>query len=285
MQMACSMAGETSLSRASQTIFVSSSTETSSLNTRVPCIIRSTDEGHVHVDELVDDTIIPVKSHPGVVVLYGPTTAIPTEVHVVDPWIRPPRGVTTQQALGRPGDFASYPRVTASPFDRIDFIIRPIAREGSNLQRHGVYLITDHDLVRDYIDGKTDNPCVEPVFTDIDICQVMSDQGLNGTSCPHQLTLFPLLEIFGSSGAIKYSVTDLDELAQEHGLPNPTDYGGSRILVFTCPWIQQRSNVDSRVSHCAGGMYLVVQVVNTPSAPTAAPTAAPTVRHLSHHFL
>lgn len=216
-----------------------------------------------------EDVIIPVKSHNGVVVIRpeeGVRTMFPTKVHVVDPWIRPPRGAPSQQALDQPGDFALYPRIVASPWDRIDFIMRPIVREGDNTQRHGVYLITDHDLIRDYMEGRTDNPCGEPVFTETDLCQVMSHQGLNGTSCPHRQTLFPLVEIFGASGTIPYSVTNLEELANRYGLPYPTDDAGSgrHIVVFDCPWIQGRANVDGRVTHCTGGMYLVVEVMDTP---------------------
>jgi hypothetical protein len=204
------------------------------------------------------DTIVPLKSIDDVSVFVD-GTVIPTQLHVVDPWIRPPRGVETQQAHGLPGDFDLYPKITVTPFDRIKFNMRPIAREGSNTQRHGVYVITEKQIVRDFLDGKSDHPCGEPVYTEDDLCQVVEYQGLNATNCPARETLFPLLEIFGSSGEIEYTVSGLAALAESYGVETET---GSKVLAFDCPWIQGRNTEGSgSTSHCIGGMYLIAEVV------------------------
>ncbi len=150
---------------------------------------------------------VPLKSLDDVTVSVG-RNVIPTQLHVVDPWIRPPRTVETQQAIGTPGDFDLYPRIKVTPHDRIKFAMRPIAREGSNTQRHGVYVITDKQLVRDYLDGKTEHPCSEPAYTEERPCQVVEYQGLNATDCPARETLFPLLEIFGGGGEVHPNPTE-----------------------------------------------------------------------------
>lgn len=204
------------------------------------------------------ETIIPLTSFDDVSVSVD-GTVIPTQLHVVDPWIRPPRGVETQQAQGAAGDFELYPRIKVTPFDRIKFNMRPIAREGDNTQRHGVYVITNRVLVRDYLDGKSEHPCGEPVYTKEDPCQVVEYQGLNATGCPARETLFPLLEIFGSSGEIEYTVSGLAALAESYGVETDT---GSKVLAFDCPWIQGRDGVGSgRTSHGIGGMYLIAEVI------------------------
>jgi len=206
----------------------------------------------------IEDHFIPLKSIDDVSISQD-GKVIPTKLHVVDPWIRPPRGVGTQQAIGMPGDFNLYPNITTTSFDRIKFIMRPIAREGINTQRHGVYVITDKKIVQDYLDGKSEHPCGEPVYTEENICQVVEDQGLNATDCPSRVTLFPLLEIFGDSGEIDYTVSGLASLAESHGVVTGT---GSKALAFDCPWIQGRnSDGTGRTSHCIGGMYLIVEVL------------------------
>lgn len=205
------------------------------------------------------DDIVPLKSLDDVSISVDGNNIITTKVHVVDPWIRPPRGVATQQALGLAGDFDLYPRITATGFDRIRFNMRPIAREGTNTQRHGVYVITDKQLVRDYLDGNSEHPCGEPVYTEEKLCQVVEYQGLNATDCPARKTLFPLLEIFGSSGDIEYTAYGLSALAESYGVETKT---GSKVLAFDCPWIQGRNDEGSgRTSHCIGGMYLIVEVL------------------------
>ena len=204
------------------------------------------------------DTIVPLTSFDDMPVV-SDGKAVKTQLHVVDPWIRPPRGVETQQAIGLAGDFDLYPRISAGPFDRIEFNMRPIQREGGNTQRHGVYVITDKQLVEDYLDGKSEHPCGEPVYTDENICQVVEYQGLNATDCPSRETLFPLLEIFGDSGEIGYTVSGLADLAEKYGVNDKT--GGNKVLAFDCPWIQGRNATGGgRTSHCIGGMYLIVEV-------------------------
>lgn len=185
---------------------------------------------------------------------------VPTRLHVADPWIRPPRGVATQQAIGMPGDFDGYPNVTATPFDRIKFVMRPILREGANTQRHGVYVITDKQLVRDYLDGKTEHPCGAAAWTDDDICQVVEHQGLNATDCPSRATLFPLLEIKGDGGTIEYTASGLGDLAAAHGVEGTN---GGKVLAFDCPWVQGRKDDGTgRTSHCIEGMFLMVEVLD-----------------------
>ena len=203
---------------------------------------------------------VPLESLDDVSISLGSGNIVETKLHVVDPWIRPPRGVETQQGIGAPGDFDNYPRIAVTPFDRIKFIMRPIAREGGNTQRHGVYVITNKQLVQDYLDGKSEHPCGEPVYTEDNICQVVENQGLNGTDCPDRVTLFPLLEIFGSSGEIEYTASGLASLADSYGVETSS---GSKILAFDCPWIQGRKDDGSgRTSHCIGGMFLTVEVLD-----------------------
>ena len=204
------------------------------------------------------ETLVPLKSMEDLpIVVDG--KAVETHMHMVDPWIRPPRGVETQQAIGMAGDFDLYPRViAASRFDRIHFNMRPIEREGDNKQRHGVYVITDKQLVKDYLDGKSEHPCGEPVYTNENLCQVVEYQGLNATDCPLRETLFPLLEIFGNAGEISYTVSGLGDLADQHGVETEN---GNKVLAFDCPWIQGRNDEGGgRTSHCIGGMYLIVEV-------------------------
>lgn len=202
--------------------------------------------------------IVPVTSSDGVSVFVD-GTAVPTQRHLVDPWIRPPRGVPTQQAIGRPGDFAGYPKIVAGPYDSVEFRMRPVARAGDNTQRHGVYVVTDPRLVQDYVDGATADPCGEPVYTPEEPCQVVEYQGLNATGCPSRETLFPLLEIFGASGEIGHTVSRLGSLAERYGIETGT---GSRILAFDCPWIQGRNDEGGgRTSHCLGGMFQIVEVL------------------------
>ena len=93
--------------------------------------------------------IVPVTSSDAMPV-YLDGTVIPTQRFVVDPWIRPPRNVSTQQAIGRGGDFEEYPIIMASPYDTIEFVMRPIDRSGDNTQRHGVYVITEPHFVQEY---------------------------------------------------------------------------------------------------------------------------------------
>ena len=210
-------------------------------------------------DDDSNTTIIPATVSDGVPV-YVNGTVVPTQKHVADPWIRLPRGVPTQQAIGLPGGFNGYPKIIASPFDSIEFLMCPIARVESNTQRHGVYLITEKQLVQDYLDGKSEHPCSEPIYTSENICQVVEFQGLNATDCPSRETLFPLLEIFGDSGVIGYTVLELlGALADEYGVETET---GSRILAFDCPWIQGRNKEGGgRISHCIGGMFQMVEVL------------------------
>ena len=202
---------------------------------------------------------------------------IPTKLHVVDPWIRPPRSVAVQQALGQPGNFIAYPNIAVTPFDRIKFVIRPVARTSSQTQRHGVYLNTNKTRVQEYLDGSRANPCTDPFYTSDNVCQVMSNQGLNGTSCPEHITLFPLMEIFGNSGQIEYTASGLDTLAASYGVETAS---GSRILSFDCPWIQGRDVPTvgrGADSHCTNGMFILVEVLPAPTkSPTNAPTQLPT---------
>lgn len=204
-------------------------------------------------------SIVPVTSSDAMSV-YLDGTVIPTQRFVVDPWIRPPRNVSTQQAIGRGGDFDEYPIILASPYDTIEFVMRPIDRRGDNTQRHGVYVITEPHFVQEYLDGTREHPCGAPVYTEAQVCQVVGYAGLNATACPSRATLFPLLEIFGNSGVIGYTVSDLGTLAEHYGVVTET---GSRILSFDCPWIQGRNEEGGgRTSHCIGGMYQLVEVVS-----------------------
>lgn len=153
------------------------------------------------------DTIVPV-------VTQDPLVKGGQTIHVVDPWIRPPRGNTAQYAVDVPGDFEGYPSLeAASPLDRITFYHRTIGRT----QRHGVYVITNQTLVQDYLNGTTDTPCGPNLYTPDAVCQVASDTGLNGTNCPNRVTLFPLMEIFGSTGAVVYTTPELGYLADMYG--------------------------------------------------------------------
>jgi hypothetical protein len=212
------------------------------------------------VGTCTDETtyIIPQKSTDDLSVFVD-GKVVETQKHVVDPWIRPPRCVVTQQAIGMPGDFSGYPKIIASPFDKIEFLMRPVDRVGDNKQRHGVYVITDQQIVQDYLDGKSEHPCGEPVYTDEELCQVVEFEGLNATDCPSRKTLFPLLEIFGSSGVIGYTTSELNSLAKKYGVVTES---GSRVLAFDCPWIQGRNDEGSgRTSHCIGGMFQIVEVL------------------------
>lgn len=210
-------------------------------------------------------------------------TIVPTKKHVVDPWVRPPRGVPRQEALGMPGDFDGYPKIVASPYDSIEFMMRPVNRVGDNTQRHGVYVITDKQLVQDYLNGVTEHPCGEPVYTDMNLCQVVEFQGLNATDCPSRETLFPLLEIFGASGVVPYTTSELGALADRYGVETES---GSRILSFDCPWIQGRNDEGGgRTSHCIGGMFQIVEVLaketviangTSPKAPAETSGSTPT---------
>lgn len=211
-------------------------------------------------DDDVDITIVPTTSSNSVTVQVAMGKVINTQKHVVDPWIRPPRGVAKQQAIGMPGDFDGYPRIIATPLDSIEFLMRPVNRVGDNTQRHGVYVITEKQLVQDYLDGKSENPCGEPVYTAEDLCQVVEYQGLNATNCPSRETLFPLMEIFGTSGVIPYTTSELGALAEKYGVETET---GSRVLAFDCPWIQGRNDEwGGRTSHCVGGMFQIVEVLS-----------------------
>mmetsp|Transcript_16966 Transcript_16966/g.26522 ORF Transcript_16966/g.26522 Transcript_16966/m.26522 type:complete len:275 (+) Transcript_16966:126-950(+) len=209
----------------------------------------------------VDSTIIvPTTSSNSVSVQVSMGKVIKTQKHVVDPWIRPPRGVAKQQAIGMPGDFDDYPKIIATPLDSIEFLMRPVNRVGDNTQRHGVYVITEKQLVQDYLDGKSEHPCGQPVYTSEDLCQVVEYQGLNATNCLSRETLFPLMEIFGASGVIPYTTSDLGALADKYGVETDT---GSHILAFDCPWIQGRDDEGSgRTSHCIGGMFQIVEVLS-----------------------
>jgi len=215
--------------------------------------------GNCDDDESATAKIVPVTSSEGVSV-FVEGNVVPTQKHVVDPWVRPPRGVPTQQAIGMEGDFDGYPTIVASPYDSIEFLMRPVARDGDNTQRHGVYVITDKQLVQDYLDGKSEHPCGEPVYTPELLCQVVEYEGLNATDCPSRQTLFPLLEIFGASGEIGYTTSELGKLAEEYGIETES---GSRMLAFDCPWIQGRNDEGSgRTSHCIGGMFQMVEVLS-----------------------
>jgi len=152
--------------------------------------------------------------------------------------------------------------------ERITFVHRTIGRT----QRHGVYLITNKTLVQDYLDDKTDTPCGPNVYTLEDVCQVVSDTGLNGTSCPNRETLFPLMELFGSSGGVSYTTPELGTLADTYGVELEN---GNKVLVFDCPWIQGRPgtpNTPGRTSHCIGGMYLIAEVQQPVSVPPSSGT-------------
>jgi len=203
---------------------------------------------------LAQDLIVPLSSSEALV----PGGQV---VHVVDPWIRPPRNVTTQYAMDVPGNFEGYPRLQAKALERVTFVHRTIGRT----QRHGVYVMTNAAIVQDYLDGKVETPCGPAEWTVQDVCQVASDTGLNGTSCPNRQTLFPLMEIFGNSGGIEYTTPELGYLANLYGV----QHGNKKVLIFDCPWVQGRPdtpNTPGRTSHCIGGMYLVVEVEESTEA-------------------
>jgi len=69
---------------------------------------------------------------------------------------------------------------------------------------------------------------------------------------------------------------DIDEqkrlIAKKYGVVTET---GSRVLAFDCPWIQGRNDEGSgRTSHCIGGMFLVVEVLDEVEVLKNAPTAS-----------
>lgn len=69
-------------------------------------------------------------------------------VYVVDPWIRPPRGEESREAVHKARNFDGYSTIQAAESDRIMFVSRPIepfaaGMDGNNIQRHGVYVVTD----------------------------------------------------------------------------------------------------------------------------------------------
>jgi hypothetical protein len=206
--------------------------------------------------------IVPLTSTDDVIVLRG-KEKVQTQLHVVDPWIRPPRGTATQFAIGKLGDFSGYPRIMATPFDRIKFVMRPVDRgvNVDNTQRHGVYVITNKQLVQNYLDGVSEHPCGMPTATTEEVCQVVEFEGLQSTACPDHATLFPLLEIFGTAGEIEYTAFDLGGLAAQYGVELEN---GNRVLAFDCPWIQGRSELVGTSSHCTGGMFLIVEVEAPP---------------------
>lgn len=199
------------------------------------------------------DKIQPVRTESSLT-MSGP------KLHLVDPWIRPPRNSTRQFAVDMPGDFDGYPRLLAMPGERIKFVHRPIVQHRT--QRHGVYVITNKSLVKEYLDGKSPDPCGPAIWTNDAVCQVVQDTGLNGTDCPNRVTLFPLMEIFGHDNAINYTTPELGKLADQYGILETES--GSRMLAFDCPWVQGRpesANTPGRTSHCKGGMYIIVEVL------------------------
>jgi len=178
-------------------------------------------------------------------------------LHFVDPWIRPPRNDTLQEAPAKPGNFNGYPKIVASRMERITFIMRGLSRP----QRHGVYINMNQTLVTDFLNNVTSHPCGPAVFTTDKLCKALSNSsGLNTTDCPNRLTLFPLVEMFGSPGTLEYTTPELGPLADLYGIPTGKN---SRTLIFDCPHIQGRNEaplVPGTTSHCIGGMYVVVEV-------------------------
>jgi len=180
------------------------------------------------------------------------------------------------------GDFDGYPRIVATPYDSVEFLMRPVARVGPNTQRHGVYVITDKAIVQDYLEGKTEHPCGEPVYTEELPCQVVEYEGLNATDCPSRATLFPLLEIFGGSGVIVYTTSELGDLADEYGVETES---GSRVLAFDCPWIQGRNDEGGgRTSHCIGGMFQIVEVLAEEAVLADATSVSSEAKKGAHHL-
>lgn len=181
------------------------------------------------------------------------------DVYVVDPWIRPPRGAESLEAVDKAGNFDGYPTVQAVESDRIDFVSRPIERndagmDGDNVQRHGVYVVTDLSVYDD------DVPCPPLDWTNEQPCQV-TVQGLNATSCPGYYTLFPMVEVRGNSGYITYTTPVLQELAADYGRMKD----GKREIVLACPWIQSRGQEGGPTqSHCTNGMFVRVLVESDP---------------------
>lgn len=183
-------------------------------------------------------------------------------LHFVDPWIVPPN-ITTWQAANRPGFFASFPTIVAFPTERITFVMRDVFRGPAVPQmRHGVYLNTNRTLVTDYLNNVTMDPCGPPIFTSTAQCLALtSTNGLNTTDCPFRLTLFPLVEYFGSPGTLEYTTPELGPLAALYGVPTKH---GSHVLVFDCPNLYVRPpavNVPGPGSHCSVGHYVVVEVM------------------------
>jgi len=69
------------------------------------------------------------------------------------------------------------------------------------------------------------------------------------------------MEIFGASGVIPYTTSELGALAEKYGVETET---GSRVLAFDCPWIQGRNDEwgGHRTSHCVRGMFQIVEVLS-----------------------
>lgn len=177
------------------------------------------------------------------------------DLYVVDPWIRPPKGAQSLEAVGKAGNFDGYPTIQATESDRLSFISRPIERndagmEGDNVQRHGVYVVTDLDVYDEEI------PCPPLEWTEEQPCQV-TVRGLNETSCPGYRTLFPMVEVRGNGGYITYTTPELHEVTAEFGRVKD----GKKEVVLACPWIQSRSQEGGPTqSHCNNNMFVRVLV-------------------------
>lgn len=199
---------------------------------------------------------------------------------IVDPWIRPPNGDCTLEALHKQGDFNSFPEIVARhETDRVRFVMRPISRghtsdvnatnvssvgdtmehsHTDNVQRHGVYLVDD---------PKMDGPC--PLLTPgiawtADKPCLTTEKGFHDVLCPGYTMLFPMTLIRGTgSNTLEYTTDTMERLIIDNNIVARPD--GSYVLVFSCPWIQRRNNEATRTSHCKNGMVLRVIVKKKPT--------------------
>lgn len=186
------------------------------------------------------------------------------DVWQVDPFLIPPKGRCDQiavDATGRylPMDFDAYPNITARCDDRIKFVMRTVGRQ----QRHGVYIANGTSFERD----PRQPLCPKPLFNNDRPCNVrLNTSHQINTQCEGNIELYPLL-MFGPNDTIvqDYTTPTLRTLV---AAGKDTD-----TLVFTCPWIQSRTNNVTITTHCINGMYVRVTVEGC--ATTAAPTPGP----------
>jgi hypothetical protein len=199
----------------------------------------------------------------------NPVSKLSSEVWVVDPFIKPPKGPCKQMPVDDKGkylnmDFDAYPSITAQCDDKIKFVMRTVSRQ----QRHGVYLTEFNGDVT----AKSSPPCPKPLFNDKKFCDVrLNESDKKDTQCHGYTQLYPLL-MFGPSDTVikEYTTATLRTMV---AAGKDTD-----TLVFSCPWIQgRRSTSGTLTSHCIGGMFVQVTVQGCGTAASNAFQLMPTL--------